>query len=179
MAAAAPTTGDVPAADPRRRCLLALAGVAICVLALLLAPRSVRSLVLVIQETPEVRAQGVLVMLLFAAPFTLLALIVAVEALRRSVQALATAQFPPPGMPVVRTTPVVRGRAATVLGTLGLMLGGTLLVAALLLPWMAFRIGRVLQHGCPRATPASEVPDRRPARATPWHSAGDPAMGAA
>ena len=149
----APPADDVVRADPalRRRALLGAAAIVACVLALVSAPRSVMTLVRLVQDTPAAGARGIAIMLLFAAPFTLLAVVVAADAIRRSVRTLRAGQFPPPGTRVVRDTRIVRGRPATVVGAAGLALGGTLLVAALVLPWIAYRIGRVLQYGCPRA----------------------------
>jgi hypothetical protein len=115
------------------------------------APRATRILVFWLQESPDAGRHAVLAMLAFAAPFTLAAWLVGVDAVRRSMRTIRARRFPPPGMRVVRDTPVLRGRMAHVFGMVGLSLGASLLVAGTLLPLIAYRIGAVLRDGCPLA----------------------------
>jgi hypothetical protein len=63
-------------------------------------------------------------------------------------------------MPVLRDTPVIGGAAARVLGVLGCMLGTTLIVLALALAVMSYRIGHVLWFGCPGYASSTALPDR-------------------
>src|SRR5262249_53258744 len=150
--------------DPglRRRTVLVLPILlALGVAALATAPRATRSLILWLQQSPDPGGYAVLVMLGFAAPFTLLAWLVGVEAVRRSVRTLRARRFPPPGMRVLHDTPVLRGRRACSLGAIGLVLGTVLLVAGTALPFFAYRIGVVLRDGCPRAARRGPVTSPR------------------
>jgi hypothetical protein len=145
---------DVVRGDPvlRRRALLVLPLLlALGVVALASAPRASHRLILWLQQSPDAGGRAVLAMLGFAAPFTLAAWLVGGGAVRRSVQTLRARRFPPPGMRVVRDTPVLRGRTARLFGVIGLILGATLLTAGTMLPVLAYRIGTILRDGCPRA----------------------------
>jgi hypothetical protein len=147
---------EVVRGDPALRRRVLLAGpfvLALGVVALATAPRASRLLILWLQQAPDSGRHAVLAMLGFAAPFTLMAWLVGVEAARRSVQTLRACRFPPPGMRVMRDTPVLRGRPARFLGMLGLVLGAMLLTAGSVLPVVAYRIGTVLRDGCARSTP--------------------------
>jgi hypothetical protein len=152
---------DVVRGDPvlRRRALLVLPLLlALGVAALATAPRASRLLILWLQQSPDPGRHAVLAMLGFAAPFTLLAWLVGVDVVRRSVKTFRACRFPPPGMRVVRDTPVLRGNAARFLGVAGLVLATALLTAGSALPFFAYRIGAVLRDGCPRATPRAAMP---------------------
>ena len=150
----APVEQEIVPGDPalRRKMLLAAPLIlAIGFVALATLPRATRLLILWLQESPGGGRHAVLVMLAFAAPFTFGAWLVGFDVVRRSLGTLRTRRFPPPGMRVMRDTPVVRGGTARVLGILGLVLGASLLTAGAMLPRMAYRIGAVLRDGCPRA----------------------------
>src|SRR2546425_8413563 len=97
------------------------------------------------------RGRAVLAMLTFAAPFTLIAWLVGAVAIRLSMKTLRVRRFPPPGMRVVRDTPVLRGGAARLIGVGGLVLGAALLTTGTTLSFLAYRIGAVLRDGCPRS----------------------------
>ena len=151
--------GEVVRGDPALRRRVLLAGpfvLALGVAALATAPRASRLLILWLPE-PEGGRHAVLAMLGFTAPFTLMAWLVGAEAARRSWQTLRSHRFPPPGMRVMRDTPVVRAGPAHLLGACGLGLAALLLLAGSVLPVIAYRIGAVLRDGCPRATPAASV----------------------
>lgn len=133
----------------RRTTLLVGAGlVAAIVVATLSAPRFLGRLSTLSQASP---LEAVLWLAAFVAPILALVVVAGVDAARRSLATLRQSRFPPLGMRVLRDTPVIRGHAARVIGVLGCMLGGALLVAALLLGWTSYRIGAVLWYGCPRA----------------------------
>jgi len=155
-------TEDVVRGDPvlRRRALFMVPVLlALGVVALATLPRASRLLILWLQSTPGAGQHAVLAMLGFTAPFTLGACMIGIEALRRSLQTLRASQFPPPGMRVVRDTPILRGTRARTFGTLGIVLGAALLSAGTMLPILAWRIGVVLRDGCPRAA-ARHTPAR-------------------
>ena len=97
-------------------------------------------------------AEAVLWFAAFIVPLVALVVVAGVDAGRRSLSTLRESRFPPRGMRVLRDTPVIRGRRARLIGAVGCTLCATLLVAALLLGWMSYRIGAVLWYGCPRAT---------------------------
>ena len=141
----------VPGDPALRRTALAVGlGVVVALLvAIVSAPGLFESLSALSQASP---GEAVLWFAAFVTPIFALASAVGVDALRRSLATLRERRFPPPGMRVLRDTPVIRGRQARVLGILGCTLGATLLVAALALGWMSYRIGSVLWYGCPRAT---------------------------
>jgi hypothetical protein len=143
---------DVVGADPafRRKALALALGVVVVILVVVLsAPRFLVSLSALSRASP---GEAVVWFAAFIVPVLVLAFAVGVAALRRSLATLREGRFPPPGMRMVRETPVIRGRPARVLGILGCALGTTLLAAALLLGWMSYRVGAVLWYGCPRAT---------------------------
>jgi hypothetical protein len=151
---------DVVRGDPalRRRALLVLPLVVVLgVGALATAPRASRLLIAWLQQSPNPRGRAVLAMLAFAAPFTLAAWLVGVDAIRRSMQTLRARRFPPPGMRVVRDTPVLRGGRARLVAVVWLVLGASLLTTGTMLPLFAYRIGAVLRDGCPRAVPRGPV----------------------
>ena len=149
---ATPMEREIVRADPalRRTALVIGLGVVVALLvATLSAPRLLGSLSTLSQASP---AEAVLWFVAFILPILALAVVVGVDAARRSVSTLRESRFPPSGMRVPRDMPVIRGRPARVVGVLGCTLGATLLVAALLLGWTSYRIGAVLWYGCPRAT---------------------------
>jgi hypothetical protein len=121
---------DIVRADPvrRRRALLLLPIILVVGVGMLAAaPRATRMLLVWLQESPHGRERAVVAMLGFAAPFTLLAWVIGFDSVRRSLHTLRARQFPPPGTPVLRDTPVLRGRTAQMLGVVGLALGTLLL----------------------------------------------------
>src|SRR5512132_248213 len=143
--------GDIVRGDPalRRRMLFLLPLVLLLgVVALATAPRATRLLLLWLQQSPETGQHAVLAMLAFAAPFTLAAWLVGVDAVRRSIRTLRARRFPPPGMRVVSDTRVMHGTMARAFGMVGLSLGAALLTAGTMLPFLAYRIGVVLRDGC-------------------------------
>jgi hypothetical protein len=151
---------EVVRGDPalRRRALLLLPLLLVLgLVALATAPRASHLLILWLQQSPGGGKRAVLAMLGFAAPFTLAAWLVGGDAVRRSMLTLRARRFPPPGMRVVRDTPVLRGRPARVFGMVGMVLGVALLTAGSMLPLVAYRIGVVLRDGCPRAVPRAVV----------------------
>ena len=119
------------------------------VVAMLSAERFLGSLSTLSQASP---AEAVLWFTAFIVPLLVLVVVAGVDAGRRSLATVRESRFPPRGMRVLRDTPVIQGRQARVIGMLGCTLGATLLVGALLLGWMSYRIGAVLWYGCPRAT---------------------------
>lgn len=143
---------EIVTADPalRRKALAAGLGVVVALLVAMVSARDLLgSLSTLSQASP---AEAVLWFAAFMVPILALAVVVGVDALRRSLATFREGRFPPPGMRVLRDTPVIRGRMARVIGILGCTLGATLLVVTLLLGWMSYRIGAVLWYGCPRAT---------------------------
>jgi hypothetical protein len=149
---AAEAEREIVRADPamRRKVLAVGLGVVVALLAVIVsAPRLLGSLSALSQTSP---AEALLWFAAFMAPILALAVVVGVEALRRSLATLREGRFPPRGMPMLRDTPVFRGRPARVIGILGCTLGATLLVVTLLLGWMSYRVGAVFWYGCPKAT---------------------------
>ena len=145
-------TPEIVRADPamRRMALLVVGGLVVAlVVATLSAPRFIGALGTLSQASP---AEAVLWFAAFVVPLFVLAVVAGVDAVHRSVSTLRERRFPPAGMRVLRDTPVIRGRAAHLIGVLGCSLGAALLVAALLLGWTSYRIGAVLWYGCPKAT---------------------------
>ena len=143
---------EIVAGDPalRRKALAAGLGVVVALLVAMVSARDLLgSLSALSQASP---AEAVLWFVAFMVPILALAVAVGVDALRRSMATFREGRFPPPGMRVLRDTPVIRGRTARVIGILGCTLGVTLLVVTLLLGWMSYRIGAVLWYGCPKAT---------------------------
>jgi len=149
--AAEPSLEIVPADPALRRKVLAVGlGVVVVLLAAIVSgPRLLGSLSALSQTSP---GEALLWFGAFVAPILVLAIVVGLEALRRSLATLREGRFPPSGMPMLRDTPVLRGRLAHIIGILGCTLGATLLVVTLLLGWMSYRVGAVLWYGCPRAT---------------------------
>jgi hypothetical protein len=134
----------------RRTALVVGLGLVVAlVVALRSAERFLGSLSVLSQASP---AEAVLWFAAFIVPLLVLVVVAGVDAGRRSLSTLRESRFPPDGMRVLRDTPVIRGRPARVIGAVGCTLCATLLVAALLLGWMSYRIGAVLWYGCPRAT---------------------------
>jgi len=149
--AAEPSLEIVPG-DPalRRKVLAAGLGVVVALLAAIVwGPRLLGSLSALSQVSP---GKALLWFGAFILPILALAVVVGVEAVRRSLATLREGRFPPSGLPMLRDTPVLRGRTARVIGILGCTLGATLLVVTLLLGWMSYRVGAVLWYGCPKAT---------------------------
>jgi hypothetical protein len=107
-------------------------------------------LALAVRSPEEAGRRATLVLLAVVAPATVLGMWAGIDAIRRSRRALRAEQYPAPGSRVVRDTPVLRGRAARVAGTLGVVLGSALIALAVALPYTAYRAGMVLRQGCPR-----------------------------
>jgi hypothetical protein len=150
---------EIIRADPtlRRRALLATAVVvALGLAAITHAPSIFQTIAAAStrQSPDDARRHAILLIVLLLGPFTVLAVVGGIDAIRRSVRTLRTELYPPPGTSVLRDTPVIRGPLARVLGVAGAALGCTLLALGLILPWMGYRVGRVVLHGCPRATSA-------------------------
>lgn len=114
-------------------------------------PDTLRELLaLAVRSPEEAGRRATLILLAVVAPATVLGMWAGIDAIRRSRRALRAEQYPAPGSRVVRDTPVLRGRAARIAGTLGVVLGGALIALAVALPCTAYRAGRVLRQGCPR-----------------------------
>jgi hypothetical protein len=149
---AADVTPEIVPGDPvlRRKALAVGAGVVIALLVAMVSARDLLGSLSALSQTSP--GEALLWFGAFMVPILALAIVVGAEALRRSLATLRQGRFPPSGMPMLRDTPVLRGRLARIIGILGCTLGATLLVVTLLLGWMSYRVGAVLWYGCPKAT---------------------------
>jgi hypothetical protein len=142
---------EVVKADPALRRRALVAGGIVLTAAMALLASVPRVLVAASDLSQRSRGEAVAMFAAFIAPFVLLAVVGGVDTLRRSLRTWQERRFPPRGMLVLRDTPVIDGPLARVLGALGCTLGALLLVLALLLSHLAWRAGRILWYGCPRA----------------------------
>lgn len=127
-----------------------LAGIALpLVAAIEAAPQMLAELSRLSLDSP---GQAVVIFTVFALSLVVLAMIAGIDVVRRGRDTLRAERFPPPGMPVLRDMLVIRGTAAQLIGVLGYTLGTILVVSALALGGLSYRIATVLWFGCPRAT---------------------------
>jgi len=115
-----------------------------------------------VRSPEEAGRLATLILLAVVAPATVLGMWAGIDAIRRSRRALCAEQYPAPGSRVLRDTPVLRGRAARIAGTLGVVLGGALIALAVALPYTAYRAGMVLRQGCPRRLRHEPQPSTTP-----------------
>ena len=159
MAGAGPTTvsveREIVKADPglrRQMLLVLLLIVAIGLFALEWVPKEMATILAIARESPaEARARTVLLLGALVAPPVLLGMVAGVDTIRRSVSTFRTDRFPPPGMRVLRDTPVLRGRSARGLAIVMATLGALLIACCTALPVLGYRLGVAVQRGCPRA----------------------------
>lgn len=148
---------EIVKADPalRRQMILVLLLIfAIGLFALEWLPGELASILAIARESPkEARARTVLLLGALIAPAVLLGMVAGVDTIRRSVSTFRTGRFPPPGMRVLRDTPVLRGRGARGLAVFMATLGVLLIVCCTVLPVLGYRLGVAMQRGCPRAAP--------------------------
>src|SRR5262245_1355683 len=113
-----PTGADreIVKADPRLRrqlVLVLLLILAVGLAALAWAPGELAMILALARESPgEARIRTVLLLGALVAPVVLLGLLAGADTIGRAVATFRSDRFPPPGMRVLRDTPVIRGRAA-------------------------------------------------------------------
>ena len=142
---------EIVRADPavgRKAILLASGLVLFLALAAMAGRRVVEGASALSQVSP---AQAVLLFAAFVLPVLALTVVAGIDATRRSLSIIRERRFPPPGMPVLRDTPVIHGTIARALGLIGCVLGTTLLVTAVVFAILSGQIAYVLWFGCPRA----------------------------
>jgi hypothetical protein len=144
---------EIVRADPatRRKAILLASGLVLFLGVAAIAGRHVVGSASELSQASP--AQAVLLFAAFVLPVVILTVVAGVDATRRSLVILRQRRFPPPGMPVLRDTPVIEGTAARAIGVLGCVLGTALLVTAVLFAFLSWRIASVLWFGCPRALP--------------------------
>lgn len=143
--------GDIQRADPRTRrtAVIFIAAAAVVGLVLIAATQSqLGALQRFLAENPaEIRANLQII------TWTLIAAVVGpvfaanVYLWRLGSRIIASGVFPPPGMPVIRDTIVLRGTAATNCGRLLKILAAVMCAAATGLAVMLWRLGAQIQLG--------------------------------
>lgn len=153
---------EIVKADPvlRRQMLLVLLLIlAIGLFAFEWVPAELATILAIARESPgEARARTVLLLGALIAPAVLLGMVAGVDTIRRAVSTFRTDRFPPPGMRVLRDTPVLRGRRARTLAVVMVTLGAMLIVCCTVLPVLGYRLGVAVERGCPRAAAPAPPP---------------------